>query len=287
MKIGLSSYSLSRAISSGEMDVLQAVEWIAANGGEHIEISPSGFSLTKNPELTRKIAAKAKSAKIDISSYTIGANFIQPDAKALKAEIARLKKEVEIGAALGVRRMRHDAASRPIPECGIAQFQKDLPKVADACREIADFAKKHGITTSVENHGYFMQKSDRVQLLIETVGRDNFRTTLDVGNFMCADENPVAAVKNNIAFASHVHFKDFYFRPFYADPGEGWFRTLYGNYLRGSIVGQGDIDTRAVVRIIKESGYDGYLSIEFEGMEDCRTGSKIGMANLRRLWNEA
>ena len=286
MKIGLSSYSLSRAIRAGEMDLLQATEWIAQNGGEHIELSPSGFSFSETPALVGKVVKKAKEVKIDISSYTIGANFVQPDDAALKAEIARLKKEIDIAGELGVKLMRHDAASRPIPECSIAQFEKDLPKVADACRELADYAKKYGITTSVENHGFFMQKSDRVQRLINVVGRDNFKTTLDIGNFMCADESPIAAVKNNIAYASHVHFKDFYFRPFYADPGEGWFKTLSGNFLRGAIVGQGDVDTKAVVQIIKAAGYDGYLSIEFEGMEDCRVGSKIGMANLRRLWDE-
>lgn len=286
MKIGLSSYSLSRAIKANEMDILQAIEWIARNGGAHVEISPAGFSLSETPALIGQIVKKAKEVGIDISSYTIGANFVQPDAAALKAEIERIKKEVDIAAQLGVKRMRHDAASRPIPECSIARFEKDLPAMADACREVADHANRHGITTSVENHGFFMQKSDRVQRLINVVDRENFRTTIDIGNFLCADEDPVAATKNNIPFASHVHFKDFYFRPLHADPGEGWFRTLSGNFLRGAIVGQGDVDIRTVVKIIKDSGYDGYISIEFEGMEDCRLGSKIGMANLRRLWDE-
>lgn len=284
MKIGLSIYSLSRAIKAGELDILSAIEWVKTNGGEHAEIAQS---LLDMPDMPAKIVKKAKDVGLDLSSYTVGANFIQPDDAKLKAEIERVKKEVDIGGALGVKRMRHDAASRPIPECGIAQYEKDVPRVADACREVADYAKKYGITTSVENHGFFMQKSDRVQKLIQLVGRDNFRTTVDVGNFMCADENSVAAVKNNLPYASHIHFKDFYFRPFYADPGEGFFKTLSGNYLRGAIVGQGDVDTRAIVKLVKDSGYDGYLSIEFEGMEECRTGSKIGMANLKRMWNES
>ncbi len=44
---------------------------------------------------------------------------------------------------------------------------------------------------------------------------------------------------------------------------------------------------REVAKIIKESGYDGYISVEFEGMEDCRKGSKIGMDNVRRFLEEA
>jgi sugar phosphate isomerase/epimerase len=109
---------------------------------------------------------------------------------------------------------------------------------------------------------------------------------MDVGNFLCADENSVAAVKNNLPFASHIHFKDFFVRRFYADPGEGFFKTSTGNYLRGTIVGQGDVDTRAIVKLVKDSGYKGFISVEFEGMEECRNGSRIGMANLKRFFEE-
>lgn len=283
MKIGLSTYSVSRAIKAGELDILTSLDWIKENGGEHAEIA---LTLQDTPEKAKDIVKKAKDIGLPLSSYTIGANFIQPDAAKLKAEIERVKKEVDIGGVLGVKRMRHDAASRPIPDCSIANFMKDLPTVADAVREVADHAKQYGITTSVENHGFFMQKSDRVQMLINAVGRDNFRTTVDVGNFLCADEDPVAALKNNLPFASHIHFKDFYVRPFHADPGEGWFKSLSGNFLRGAIVGQGDVDIRSIVKLIKASGYDGFISVEFEGMEECRQGSKIGMANLKRLFSE-
>jgi len=286
MKIGLSTYSLWQALRSGEMDVLGAIEWIAVNGGDQVEISPFGFSLSENPTLIDAIVKKAGECRMSISSYTIGASLIQPDDAAQKKEIERVKCEVGIAHRLGVSRMRHDAGWRPIPECGIAQFEKDLPRIADACREIADYAKRFGITTSVENHGYLMQNSERVQRLIRAVGRDNFRTTLDIGNFICVDEDPVAAVRNNVRYASHIHFKDFYLRPFTADPGEGWTKSLFGNYWRGAIVGHGDIDVRAIVRIVRDSGYDGDASIEFEGMEECRMASKIGMDNLRRYFQE-
>ncbi|MNN92610.1 hypothetical protein D3C81_2109190 [compost metagenome] len=60
-----------------------------------------------------------------------------------------------------------------------------------------------------------------------------------------------------------------------------------GNYLRGAIAGHGDLPLWDILRLIKNSGYDGYLSIEFEGMEDCRTGTRIALDNVRRIWNEA
>ncbi|MDR6882612.1 sugar phosphate isomerase/epimerase [Bacillus sp. 3255] len=284
MKLGVSTYSLFQALKSGEMDIMGVIDWIADQGGEHVEIVPLGYDLPGNFELADRIRQKAESRGIEVSNYAIGANFLTDTEEAYRKEIERVKGEVELAARLGVKKMRHDVASSP--DRSIANFNRELERMAEACRQIADYASAYGITTSVENHGYFVQHSDRVQALIQAVDRPNFRTTLDVGNFMCADENSVAAVKNNISFASMVHVKDFYLRPAHLNPGQGWFPTLQGNYLRGAIVGHGDIDMRAVLKVIKESGYDGYISLEFEGMEECKTGTSIGLQNIRRLWED-
>lgn len=287
MKVGLSSYSLFGALQSGDMTILDAIEWVAEQGGEHIEIVPdAGFNFKENPELVDEIREKANEVGIDISNYAIGANFLTKDEASFQAEIERVKKEVDIANRLGVKFMRHDVASRPIPECTIKNFEADLPKLVDACQQVADYAAKYRITTSIENHGFYIQATDRVQSLINHVDRPNFKTTLDIGNFMCADEKPVPAVKKNISYASVVHFKDFYLRPAHLYPGEGWIQTISGDYIRGAIVGYGDINMREVVKVVKESGFDGYISIEFEGMESCKQASKMGMDNLRRLWNE-
>lgn len=58
-----------------------------------------------------------------------------------------------------------------------------------------------------------------VLLVIHATDRPNFKTTLDVGNFMCADEDPVVEVKKNAPYASMVHIKDFYLRSTNCDPG--------------------------------------------------------------------
>jgi sugar phosphate isomerase/epimerase len=94
-------------------------------------------------------------------------------------------------------------------------------------------------------------------------------------------------VRRNLPIASIIHVKDFYLRPSYRNPGEGWFPTIAGNHLRGAVIGCGDIDMPEVIRIIKASGYSGYVSVEFEGLEDCRFGARASLANLRRLWDEA
>ncbi|MFC4101212.1 sugar phosphate isomerase/epimerase family protein [Paenibacillus xanthanilyticus] len=285
MRLGISTYSLYQALASGELDILGVVDWIADQGAEHVEIVPVGFELAGNLELADAIREKATARGIAVSNYAIGANFAVDTEEAYRAEIERVKAEVDLAARLGVKLMRHDVARSD--DTSIRHFNAVLGKLAAACGEIADYAAAYGMTTSVENHGYFVQASDRVQALVQAVNRPNFRTTLDIGNFVCVDEDPVAAVRNNLPYASMVHVKDFYRRPSYRNPGEGWFQSASGSYLRGAIAGHGDLDLAESLRLIKRSGYDGYVSLEFEGLEECKKGTILGLANVRRLWDEA
>ena len=50
-----------------------------------------------------------------------------------------------------------------------------------------------------------MNGSERVRRLLYLVDQPNFKTTLDVGNFLSVDENPVVAVAANAPYASIVH----------------------------------------------------------------------------------
>lgn len=284
MKLGLSTYSLYQALNSGKMTIEDVIDFTADHGGEHVEIVPLGYNLTEQPELIDTIVSKAAARGLEISNYAIGANFLLNDQDAYEQEIARVQREVDIAHRLGVKLMRHDVASSP--DVSIANFNAHLEQLANACRRIAEYAASYGITTSVENHGFFIQQSDRVQALIHAVGLPNFKTTLDIGNFLCADEQPIAAVKNNLPYASIVHIKDFYVRPAGQYPGEGFFTSTAGQYLRGAVAGQGDLPMREIIKMIKSSGYDGYLSLEFEGLEDCELGSRAGLANVRRIWDE-
>ncbi|PAV31196.1 sugar phosphate isomerase [Virgibacillus profundi] len=290
MKIGLSTYSLLNAIKSGEMDVLDVVDWIAENGGEHMEIVPYGFTLVDNLELADQVRNRAEEKGIEISNYSMPANFVQETEEEFNAEVARLKEHVDLLNRMGIKHMRHDVTAFTVPpeKRTIEYFENSLPQITEGSRQIADYAAQFGITTTIENHGMAVQHSDRVQRVVRAVDRPNFKTTLDVGNFMCVDENSIVGVKKNLPFASLIHFKDFYFRPYYQDPGAGkWFKTANDNFLKGAIVGHGDIEIREIVKLIKASGYDGNITLEFEGMEECREASKIGMDNIRRFWDEA
>ena len=75
----------------------------------------------------------------------------------------------------------------------------------------------------VENHGFFCQDSVRVEKLVTAIDHPNFGVLLDMGNFLCADDNPTTAVGRLLPYTFHCHAKDFHIKPGTDPyPGEGW-----------------------------------------------------------------
>lgn len=287
MQFGISSYSLIRAMIAGEMDLAAVMKWICAQGAEQIEIVPMGPLKVPDNAAAAAIAALAADHGLAVASYTVGANLLHESRLGWSAEVDRLKTEVDKAHAMGVTRMRHDLGSRPPGENDEATFESDFPDMVEGARQVALHAAQAGITTSVENHGFHVQHHRRVLRVVEAVGLDNYGITVDVGNFLCADDDPVAATTACMPRASMLHIKDFYIRNPSAGIGQGWITTPANKRLRGAVIGWGDIDMPAVLAAIVASGYDGPCSVEFEGSEDCRFGAATGFANLKALWAQA
>ena len=91
------------------------------------------------------------------------------------------------------------------------------------------------------------------------------------------------AVMNNISLASMIHFKDFHIKRTAPPVEEGYIKTFHGNYLRGALTGDGDVDLKRISKIINESGYEGYLSVEFEGWEDPLFACPRAIKNVKAL----
>ena len=94
IKIGFTSYSFSKAVNAGTIDFLKSIELAAEYGAEHIEIARD---LSVEPELIEQIKATAKAQNLALSSYTVGANFVQPDTESVRKEVERIKGQIEIG----------------------------------------------------------------------------------------------------------------------------------------------------------------------------------------------
>ncbi len=290
MKIGLSTYSLNGAFKDGRLDMPGIVRTIAEWGGEHVEVVPLADFIA-NPALPKQVKAEADKCGIPLSSYTFEANFLRSrkdghelDDAERKEEVAYVKRQIDIAAAMGVPFVRHDVGHRPVEDTSTARFDRDLPLVVEACREAADYAAQYGICTNLENHGRHFQGSERVHRLVDAVARPNFRCFIDVGNFIGVDEDPYSAVKNNLDIVSMFHFKDNYRRTWVPDP-KNWIVSKHGNFYKGAITGYGDLELKRIADLIKGSGFDGFVSIEFECHEvDCLFGAKRSLECVRALF---
>ena len=284
MKISVSSYSFSQLLNSGERTQLTLVELAKQMGFDAIEFTdlcpPEGIT---EEEYAKQIKAESERVGLPVSSYTVGADFI--NAQDIEDEIARICRKVDTASILGVKVMRHDATSGfKGNEAKYKGFDQALPSLIKGCKAVTDYAKRYGIETCVENHGFFSQESLRVEKLVNGVADENFGLLIDIGNFACADDPSPVAVGRLASYAKYVHAKDFHIKSGNAiNPGRGFFRSRGGNYLRGAIIGHGDIPVMQCLSILKNSGYDGYVSIEFEGMENAVDGISTGLENLKNM----
>lgn len=286
MKIGVSSYSFHRLVRDGVMSQLDVIATAKEMGFDVIEFSTFHLPEGKTPlTFAPQVKAECDRVGIEIANYTIGADFLKGSSGDWRAEVERLKDEVRVAQILGVPGMRHDAAwGFAADHAGPRGFDDALPTLISGCRAVTEFAADLGIKTMVENHGFFAQDSERVEKLVNGVGHPNFGLLIDMGNFLCVDEDPTTALGRLMPYAFHVHAKDFHVKSGNEpNPGEGWFQSRGGNYLRGAIVGHGDVPVVQCLRLMKKTNYDGVLSIEFEGIEDPLKGIAIGLDNLRRF----
>jgi sugar phosphate isomerase/epimerase len=299
MKLGLSLYSIDREIREERMTLATAIEWAAAQGAECVELVPFSYSFERadggiDYETIGVAKRAAKDAGVPLVNYSVLANLCEEETEAFEAEIERTKKHVKIAAELGLPRMRHDISSfrRSRAENGVEHFERLFPRMIEAASRISEYAQTLGVTTMLENHGFFVNGCDRCERLVRAVNRDNYKLLLDTGNIACVDEDPASAARKLASMAEMIHLKDFYIRR--RDPGDTtefdcgghWFRSNVGRYLRGSIMGQGDLDMYEILGQIKSAGYDGNIAIEFEGFEEPKYASKVSLDNARRIWNE-
>ncbi|MEG2597687.1 MAG: sugar phosphate isomerase/epimerase family protein, partial [Oscillospiraceae bacterium] len=239
MKISVSSYSFSQYTGDGRLNqfsCIAAAKELKFDAIEFVDIIPHDGS--SNEEYAAKLRAECARLDLPISNFTFGAELVNPENGDIKKEIERVKGMIDLAEILGAKSVRHDATFGFKPgERGFRGFDDLLPDLAKSCRKITEYAASKGIRTMVENHGFFSQDSTRVEKLVNAVAHENFGLLVDMGNFLCADENPALAYGRVAPYAFYAHAKDFQVKDGNGNnPGEGFFRSRNGNYLRGAII---------------------------------------------------
>ncbi|MBO4887155.1 MAG: sugar phosphate isomerase/epimerase [Firmicutes bacterium] len=313
MRTGLSIYSLWNAWRKGLMTVEEEFAAMREMGCEATEIANFAVPLHKGPkgaefkgppdfEMAKRFVELSEQYQVPIGAYSCGSNIARVSREEYPVMLERLYAEIELARALKAPLIRIDLVTVMAgrDEVGVEAFDAMFPQAVEAARALADYAKQYDMWVTVENHGTFMNGADRVRKLIKAVDRENYGLTMDIGNTVCVDEDPMVLASELIDLAKEIHVKDFYIRndPYaigakyvdgytVADPsvlGNGsWLTTKHQRYLRGAIVGHGDLPMKDLISLIVRSGFDGDVLIEFEGMEEPVLASQISLNNLRQM----
>lgn len=276
MKFSVSSYSFSQLLKSGELTHFGCVAKAAELGFDAIEFT----DLTGDTQEERSAEASALRAEADrlgiaICAYTVGADLFRESPEEREAEIERLCRQVDVAVLLGAPILRHDVCWRLTGQGNGRSFDRMLPQLAESTRRVAEYAASRGVRTCSENHGMLAQDSDRMERLFNAVAHENYGLLVDMGNFLCVDESPVTAVSRVAPYAIHAHAKDF------LPCTDGGIVTRGANHIRGTVIGEGIVPVRQCLAILRKAGYDGYVTVEYEGTEPCIEGIRRGLEHLR------
>jgi sugar phosphate isomerase/epimerase len=243
-RISLAQWSLHRALMSGKMDNL---EFPAAAKNDYgidaVEYVNSFFK--KKAEDTKYLAQlKKRCGDVGVRSLLImvdGEGQIgHADKKKRKQAVDNHKKWVTAARALGCHSIRVNARSS-----GTYEEQRD--RAADGLHQLASFAKPHKIGVLVENHGGLSSSGIWLSAVMRKVSLPNCGTLPDFGNFRISRKEKYdryKGVRELMPFAKAVSAKSYAF-------------DAKGN--------ETTIDYARMMKIVVDSGYRGYVGIEYEG----------------------
>jgi sugar phosphate isomerase/epimerase len=149
--------------------------------------------------------------------------------------------------------------------------------VVDCFRQCLDYAATRGVYLAFENHykDYFWSQPDfsqqhEVYLAIFDQLRDaGLKANFDCANPIMIGADPVALLRRVAPYVVHVHCTD---------------RPVQFEYTHVP-AGEGLVDYPTVFALLQEAGYDGWLSVEYNGTEGV-DGLRRALAFVHRTWSE-
>jgi inosose dehydratase len=237
-------------------DTLQTLRQVAAAGYEGVELFDGNLAeFAGEPEVLRAALDDAGLALIGVYS---GANLIFREI--LAEELWRMRKACQWASALGAEHLVvGGGAQRTEPAT-----DADFARLAAALDEVASLAEGHGLVASFHPHLTTMVESPDDIARVLDASRIAFCP--DTGHLQAGGGDPVALVRDYRDRIPYVHLKDV--------DAQGSFVPL----------GDGVLDVAGVVGVLRETGYDGWITVETDGWTgDPGDGARRSIATLREL----
>ncbi|MGD1102838.1 MAG: sugar phosphate isomerase/epimerase family protein [Terriglobia bacterium] len=238
---GCCAYSYRNYLQPGKMTMedffLKAVELEI----EGVDVTTYWLKSTE-PDYLHSLRHLAFKHALAFSGTGIRTEMCQPDPARRAAEIANIKKWVAATELLGASHMRVFGGRIP-PGATDAQ---GVEWTAETMKPACDYAALKGITLGIESHGGITSKASNILAILRRVDSPYAGCNLDISNFQ---EDPYSQVESLIPYASHTHVREFY----------GGERRL-------------PLDLDRIWQMFAKGGYQGFMSVEYEGEEDPMTG---------------
>jgi sugar phosphate isomerase/epimerase len=291
MKIGVSMWSYFRPWKEGRLDISGFIHEAKRAGAEGVELldffykgtgTASATVLSQEdvaPERERAMAALSETG-LPCPIFSVAQNFAKPTAEEREIQLRKIlfgiREARQYGAGV-VRVFAGDVAE------GIT-FDQAREWIVEGLVQASQAAEEQGVHLALENHGTLAGRGDQVRGLIQDV-RERSRTDAlganpDTGNFMLVSQPSHEAIREVAPYAYMVHFKDFAPAPERHD-GHAY-AALDGSRFVGTAVGDGGVDLQQCIEELRSAGFDGWLSVEYEGDEDPFTAVPRSIENARR-----
>ncbi|MGE5623833.1 MAG: sugar phosphate isomerase/epimerase family protein [Methanocella sp.] len=275
MRRGLSMWSLEKEAHAGRLTAVDFVRFAGTLGIEAVELLD--FFWQDEARELAEVKAAAAGEGLAIGAYAIGNDFVAPDAGERLRQVDYVKHGVDVAAELGTRILRvfSGNAREGIP------FATAREWIVAGLAEAAAYAEGTGVVLALENHGLFAGRSEQVAGILDEVASPALKATTDTANFLLVGEVPHVAVAALAGRAAHVHLKDFRkVDPDYEGPA---YQSTGGERYVGTVLGEGDVKLTAVLESLRQAGFAGVLSLEYEGTGDAREDVRRSLANLKAM----
>jgi L-ribulose-5-phosphate 3-epimerase len=219
------------------------------------ELSPGELDKAKRTEYKAFIADLG----LEISALCgdCGAGFANPETNPSTIELS--KQVVDLAADWDTRVVTTHIGTVP-EDASCETYQIMLA----ACKEIADYGAKAGVTLAVETGP---ETAVLLKRFLDDVGSKGLGVNLDPANLvMCVADDPVRAVHTLKDYIVHTHAKDgVQLRQVTDDEiSQGAMAAELGPLFEELPLGKGGVDWDAYLAALEAIGFNGYLTIERE-----------------------
>ena len=253
MELGLSSWSLHREIAD-KTSMLEFIRLAREEFGlTQVELCSRHFASMEQEYLDE---VKKTLAKFGVSVANMPVdlgNLSSEDALQWEYDIAEISKWFAVARHIGSFAIRVNTRGKDTEEATIR-------RVIDGYRALLPAAHRTGVHLLLENHGGVSKDPDIIARLITEIDDEFFGTCPDLGNF--PDEIRYEALAKICPFMQMVHIKTHEFD----DAGN-----------------ETKIDVGRAFEIFGDAGYDGVVSIEYEGKGEERDGIKKSIALAKKF----